>query len=643
MSPRIERQCLSQVPGNNNTWSSSPSSSSSESRKKETNRENIFRENDSPPHDEAQQCTSGAESTFVGVMTVVIFTSLSYTVGIFQIRKIIGAQAPYETSTMNSELTNVWNNRTIICLFIAAIVWDCSNPQRPHQNHSFWDHKLQMTIGLSFGAISSISDTNAKALRLAVEHRMEGLDDTFAAVTVSARSLCATIKTHFPTIYSLIWNTAAFIIDGARSILGLVCCRAWNMFLEEVTLLFGKDGNVAKFDNESLGDSHLLYNEEDNDTSLKNLEKALIALSVCALVFNLIPPSTVNNPKRKRKRRHANVNTATRNGSSRRSSRDGRSTRSNTTGWTDQSTSTTETPSSSRHSRKLTGKRKVVMRDSTDIPPPSQWPHRPVLLCTNTPTTLHNSNIPQPTPPLEALPLGIPFEFETDQFIGKALIRLRNHSDNPSGDAVYFHGKKRIFQAVVQGKFKYSVPVSDVLTGHEFVRPLVNLPARLLLQSVNSLLTRLAPGILVDMFSNQPSALAILAASSQTVNVSKEGEEPDMELPEIPEDTSIMFRNDIGENTLSSKKRKWYFANPESARRHMYDTESVHTFDFYDSFFDASSYSLDLGFCKLGVHQYLDGQPIQVMSKCITEQNNQNQNKNHYLWNFQIWNEKLLS
>jgi len=49
--------------------------------------------------------------------------------------------------------------------------------------------------------------------------------------------------------------------------------------------------------------------------------------------------------------------------------------------------------------------------------------------------------------------------------------------------------------------------------------------------------------------------------------------------------------------------------------------------------FKATTYSLDLGFTKIGCSHILNGQPIQWLGKL---------RDGRYLWNFQIWNEKLL-
>jgi len=115
----------------------------------------------------------------------------------------------------------------------------------------------------------------------------------------------------------------------------------------------------------------------------------------------------------------------------------------------------------------------IISRDAYSLPDVDTWRHRPILICANTTVT------PNLAPDYGAgpIPLGVPFKFSSDLFEGTCLIRLKgSKSDDQDGDQNYFSGRKRIFQSVVQGCFKEEVPVSDVMTGHEFTRPLKNLP-----------------------------------------------------------------------------------------------------------------------------------------------------------------------
>jgi len=63
----------------------------------------------------------------------------------------------------------------------------------------------------------------------------------------------------------------------------------------------------------------------------------------------------------------------------------------------------------------------------------------------------------------EEYPIGIPFEIETDLFVGKMLLRVKGlrNSNDPNGDD-YFKGRCRTYQHVIQGRFKEEISFSDL-------------------------------------------------------------------------------------------------------------------------------------------------------------------------------------
>ncbi|KAL7547763.1 hypothetical protein ACHAWF_011041, partial [Thalassiosira exigua] len=79
---------------------------------------------------------------------------------------------------------------------------------------------------------------------------------------------------------------------------------------------------------------------------------------------------------------------------------------------------------------------------------------------------------------LSPCPIGVPFKISSDLFEGSCLLRVRGlQGDNPDPrDQNYFEGRKRLFQCIVQGRFKETLSASDVMTGQEFARPLKNIP-----------------------------------------------------------------------------------------------------------------------------------------------------------------------
>ncbi|CAB9506793.1 expressed unknown protein [Seminavis robusta] len=275
---------------------------------------------------------------------------------------------------------------------------------------------------------------------------------------------------------------------------------------------------------------------------------------------------------------------------------------------------------------------KVQQRQPNDLPDPSLWPHRPVFCCVNTPV---DPSLFVPEYQLGALPLGQPFRFSSDLFEGQCLIRLKHvpHSDNPEGDAAYFNGRRRLFQTVVQGRFKEPLPLNNVLTGHEFVKPLQNLPHPWILKAATNLIGKLAPGAEIQVVGSEPTMLASMAATSQVVRGDEPGNEPDIcSSADLKEDCSC-FGGKFSTGKISTAGRKLHLASPTRAAQYNFDTETVYTFDFYQSLLNVATYSLDLGVANVGMAPVLNGQPIQCLCKT---------SDGRYLWSFQIWHESLL-
>ncbi len=331
----------------------------------------------------------------------------------------------------------------------------------------------------------------------------------------------------------------------------------------------------------------------------------------------------------------------------------------------------------------------VFAREAYSLPNVEEWPHRPLLVCVNNPAC--KTEVPKYG--LGACPLGIPFQFESDLFKGECVIRLKgSNSDDPEGDEEYFQGRKRIFQSVIQGCFKEKVKVADVLTGHEFTRPLKNLPHPWVLKTATNFIGKVSPGAKIEAHTDQPFVEAILGGSSQVIlvfsccnlsrifiahtyccNLSRicrsqvirgdmPGQEPNIKSRNLEEDCSVLGGVFDGEVTASKRKR--LLSNSKTNQPYSFDTDTVYTFEFYQNLFDgqlhalslpyasskfcavshrllchvslhfkATTYSLDLGFAKIGCSHILNGQPIQWLGKL---------RDGRYLWSFQIWNEKLL-
>ena len=272
----------------------------------------------------------------------------------------------------------------------------------------------------------------------------------------------------------------------------------------------------------------------------------------------------------------------------------------------------------------------IRARQQHSLPSPSEWPHYPVLVCANSDA---QPDLIIPNYGRGPVPLGKPFAFSSDLFEGTCCIRLRDlPSDDAAADAEYFLGRRRKFQAIVQGRFKEPLKLSDVLTGHEFAKPLKGLPPPWVVSAGTNLIRRLAPGANIVLHEKQPRALAILAATSQLISADMPGNEPDITSNQIDEDVSL-FGGIFEGGHVTPARRKRHLASPDRAAKYSFDTESVYTFDFYQNILDTATYSLDLGFTKLGMTKVLDGQPIQILAK---------HGDGRSIWNLQVWHKNLL-
>ena len=253
----------------------------------------------------------------------------------------------------------------------------------------------------------------------------------------------------------------------------------------------------------------------------------------------------------------------------------------------------------------------TVMREAYTLPDVEKWPHRPLMVCINTPVV---SNL-APDFGVGPIPLGVSFKFSSDLFEGTCLFRLKgSNSDDPKGDEAYFSGRKRIYQSVVQGRFKEELSVCDIMTGHEFAKPLKNLPHPFILKTATNFIGKIALGSNIAVHTAQPFMEATLLGTSQVVRGDEPGNEPDISCRDIEEDCSI-FGGAFTKGNVSPSRRKRIFSNPAKAEKYTVDTETVYTFEFYQNLFDVSTYSLDLGFAKLGATKVLNGQPIQWLGK----------------------------
>jgi Protein of unknown function (DUF1769) len=284
-------------------------------------------------------------------------------------------------------------------------------------------------------------------------------------------------------------------------------------------------------------------------------------------------------------------------------------------------------------------------------------------------------------------------DFESTHFIGTMMLRIKqacnnkNIAYNDDEDQSYFAGKKRKFQAVVKGRFKTPLPMSDCVTGQKFERPAGKLPARFLVTAFIKFISTLAPQLEATMDSNKPRFLTPLVATAHTVLVSSpttaiasskdKKQTPDdvdenpiphprpqdmeeaIEEPSSVDECSIMtevaavdsapsaIHLKVPDTTNSSaasrmKARKKVF-NTLAANKSLeprFDTTKVYTFEFYQHLLDfGDELAVDMGAIggKVGLSKATDGQPLKVLGAHRDPTNGELDS----LWSFDLWHESL--
>jgi len=107
-------------------------------------------------------------------------------------------------------------------------------------------------------------------------------------------------------------------------------------------------------------------------------------------------------------------------------------------------------------------KQKAASLNANDVPKPLSKNRSDVLLRICDKTT-QDDRMPLNFSNSAEYPIGIPFEIETDLFVGKMLLRVKGlpNSNDPNGDD-YFKGRCRTYQHVIQGRFKEEISFSDL-------------------------------------------------------------------------------------------------------------------------------------------------------------------------------------
>jgi hypothetical protein len=272
----------------------------------------------------------------------------------------------------------------------------------------------------------------------------------------------------------------------------------------------------------------------------------------------------------------------------------------------------------------------------------TDWPHRPVYLQADANTT-RVLNRPAKE---QALPLGVPLEIDTPLFQGRILFRFRNaKSDDPASHEAYFGNDrnekpggqqqqrhKRLMQTVVQGRFKKEINMADVYVGSVFQRPIQLVPPKSIRQVLQAVLGRTAPGIVLDLASDQPRVVSLLAGAPQMIRVDTPGNEPDvLHAHEFIEN----FGEAVGKVFKSIKHRQKHMNRPDKAARYHFDPTKIYTFHSYDESMDYGTYTIKLPFYPnyYRLDQVIGAQPMSLTAVVPST--------GETVFHFNVWHESV--
>lgn len=277
----------------------------------------------------------------------------------------------------------------------------------------------------------------------------------------------------------------------------------------------------------------------------------------------------------------------------------------------------------------------MTMKEGNELPEPTTWPKRPVFVSVNTPAVGKSFEIPG-LDVNASMPLGVPFDFESDLFKGRCLFRIKDvesdDKNSPNYDG-YFDDRKRLWQVVVQGKFKEEMLVTDVFQGTEHIRPFTHMPPALIARPVEKLLALLSGhGCINELFTNRPRIMACVGSFARALRADEPDSVADIRDVKLEDNCTAFGGIFKPSKKISRSKRSKYLCSAKNKCK--FDTNLVYTFEYYDHQLDFSKGELDLFGLARYQHSHLhDGQPTNAT--CRTRDG-------RYAWCFQIWHEDLL-
>jgi len=259
----------------------------------------------------------------------------------------------------------------------------------------------------------------------------------------------------------------------------------------------------------------------------------------------------------------------------------------------------------------------------------SEWTHYPAYFCA------HPEVRTKDYKPGEGLPFGVPIKFETDLFEGTIFLRVRSidsYPDDQNHD-VYFKGEKRFWHAIIQGRFKEEVCMSDILLGDFYEKPFSGMPMPSLVKVYQKFLSTFYPGMIMDVASDTPKVLVPIG-SCQIMRIDHPGQEPIITgvCNNVKEDTSLLL---FDEKISSIENRRKYLSKMKNSSKHKVNPSHVYTIEMYNDRMDFETYHLHvMGGLKMDMVSHMNGQAVTI--SCFTRDK-------RVIFKFPIWHERLLS
>lgn len=255
------------------------------------------------------------------------------------------------------------------------------------------------------------------------------------------------------------------------------------------------------------------------------------------------------------------------------------------------------------------------------------------------------------------------YTFETQLFKGRLLLRVKGTSSDDIDP--YFVGRKRVTQYVIQGSFKKRLRFDQALMGQYFEKPWTSLPPKLFVKLIMSFVGTVLPAFQADVSCEKPYFVFPLVSSIQVLSITDRGsgtEPPSITDPHLVENTYLLgppFNTSTYYKDASYRKKT--LSNTKTLRNYYFHPEYIYTMEFYQHLLDINTYCVELPIKQLDLSSYLSQQPIELAafvrnespvpslspyidsSGSFTKLRDKQRFLEHtFLWNLQIWHEKLL-